>query len=171
MTSLDSTNISTITGSNSHSFMSNSTETTMPPNYDELDPPPSYSVLFPGKYDTTASTTDVSLPGSSVTLMPQPPSSLQSIGLETHDHQHTSTTILHPGHWMIIWIDDNLSFKRNHPHLPFWPRLINLIIFKLHIIILRSWSSSTPPPPILFHFLILITYYHNFNAKSDRIEE
>lgn len=48
LTTLESSNISTITGSSSNAnFNGPQSETTMPPNYDEIDPPPSYATLFP----------------------------------------------------------------------------------------------------------------------------
>ena len=70
LTTLDSANVSTITGNgNNTSYNAQTTDSIFPPNYDELDPPPSYSTLFPGSKDETAQSIedDVNEPSSSST--------------------------------------------------------------------------------------------------------
>lgn len=78
LTTLDPSNISTITGSSSSANYNNSqAETTTPPNYDEIDPPPSYATLFPGNKNTDTESS----------------STVQPIAHTSNDNEATSTCI------------------------------------------------------------------------------
>lgn len=73
LTTLDPSNISPITGSNTNAaFNGTQPETTLPPNYDEIDPPPSYATLFPGNkaFSDTESSSTSQLPANSSSNSP-----------------------------------------------------------------------------------------------------
>lgn len=72
LTTIESSNISTITGSSSHStYAGPQQETALPPNYDEIDPPPSYATLFPGN-KTNADSESTSSSTTTSTTSTQP---------------------------------------------------------------------------------------------------
>lgn len=77
LNTLDSTNVTPITGSSANSnFNTTQADSSLPPNYDEIDPPPSYATLFPGnksyapQTSSTAPVTDQTMRRSAEIVLP-----------------------------------------------------------------------------------------------------